>query len=286
METQKQDILAIVQARRAAIAAEQARELNTRINAENTQQIADFPQKAREVYKEGNSEIGKHCSRSSEEPSEFVFQTSSEKKSATPEQPSQPNAAATEGLIENHFDYGGDATTVTSRTETYSGISVQHVITKAGIKVSITLQSYEDAELGAQVQVTAELKRSDRLRELKPYDGDDDWFAEVYAEQIEDIKLEKDKEHKKLLCIGRMHERGKRAAWYKNMLAIGKLNADNEIETLILCIEGESYQVNLTKENMSTRQLDAYHCIGFYGALKKNKAAPSIANAPRTLYKG
>lgn len=162
----------------------------------------------------------------------------------------------------------------------YTGISVQHYITDKGIKLAINLQTAEGAEHGAIQQMTAELKRYERLHEVKGrLDVDDAWFNRHLEQTTADIKTSGNR----AICLGRPHAHRKRAAWFVNTFVVGVL-AGNTITSVILNIEGEEFSIELDQE-LSEQQIKFYRSTGLYGHIKKGKAgAPRISDIPYTKF--
>jgi hypothetical protein len=177
-----------------------------------------------------------------------------------------------------------DAVVLTALARTsscsYSGISVQHYITKTGIKLAISLQVPEAASAGGVQQMTAELKRYDRLHQIKGRaDVDSDWFNEHLETTIQAIRDSKNHN----ICLGRPHEHRKRAAWFVNSFVVGVLDG-NRIISVIINIEGEEYEIHLNQE-LTNHQAKFYHSTGLYGEIKKGKVgAPRIKDIPFTKF--
>jgi len=166
----------------------------------------------------------------------------------------------------------------TTSSRGFTGISLQHSKTTKGVKVMINLQTAAQARSGDITTLTAELKRWDRLRELKPYDADSDEFAQVYADSLVELKDMKP-EARKHYCIGRIHDRGSRSEWYPDMFMIAVLDDAGSVRTAYLNIDGEEYEVTLDAE-LSERQQRVFHSTGIYGELKNNRPVPRLSTAP------
>jgi hypothetical protein len=173
-----------------------------------------------------------------------------------------------------------DATTC---SRTYTGISIQHNKTKKGIKLSINLQTADDAYNNTIVSITAELKRSDRLREIKEYQFDSDSFKAFVKTTLDDI-MGIPRELRQHIAAGRAHERGQRSGWYQDVFVTTELDANNVVKTVYLNLNGEEYQIEMDKE-LSTSQATMYHSSGIYGELKLVQMAPTLAGARRTQIK-
>lgn len=154
----------------------------------------------------------------------------------------------------------------------YSGIEAFHCQTSKGIKLNLTLQSPEHAKLGGFVKLTAELKRQSRFREIKEYDGDDDYFREFVKEAIETLR-----EDTIEWCIGRAHARGKRSEWFANILVIGRIE-HNVIQQVKVCLDDEFYEIDLDLE-LNDNQRQYFHSGGRYGSIQTRKKVPRLSTA-------
>jgi hypothetical protein len=163
----------------------------------------------------------------------------------------------------------------------FSGITAQHSKTDRGIKVMINFQTLEDAEFGAVVQATAELKRVDRIRELKPYEGDSEEFAKWFEETKQSIR-ELGKEERSCIAVGRVHERSKRAAWYTDVFVVAVIIND-VVQELVVYYDMQEYHINMD-QSMSAQQQLYFLSSGVYGVVKSKKKAPSLADAERVLF--
>lgn len=237
------------------------RELTSRETNENATLTREV-YKEKKIKREKESSRGDHEERGSFLPSAPVGQ----------EQP----VASLQG--EGPMDSGNESAThenFTSRA--YTGISVYHNITSKGIKLNITLQTPEDAEFGACLEITAELKQKSRFYEIKDYDGDDEEYKEFVRELIDHYRKDPDQ-----WAIGRVHERGKRDKWYGNTIVVGKLD-DGIVTDAILFLECERYDVGLNLA-LNPNQLKYYHTGGLFGNLRSIKAVPRLATAERKRF--
>jgi hypothetical protein len=243
----------------------------------SSRENAHFSPLPREVYKEENNKRINYISRSSEEthPLEVSGETyllasgTSDHdfvSTSLGEETSKPQDAFVSKITPPRE--------LTSRT--FTGISAQHNKSKKGVKISITLQTKDDAEQGLVKTLTAELKRHDRIRELKPYEFDTEFFADFYQQAKESIKAEEDPEYRRSVCMGRLHERGKRSAWVANMIVVGMLDANDIITAIKFFYNEELYEIKLDTE-LSERQLQSYHSGGLYGNLRSIIQAPTLA---------
>lgn len=162
----------------------------------------------------------------------------------------------------------------------YTGISVQHARTRKGVKLSITLQTADAADLGLCALATAELKRYDRLREVTARDDDSDHFAQYLKTTVEQIRDSQNT----CACIGRIHERGKRSTWLHDALVVGILQDDSVVQAL-LYLEGEEYLIDLGLE-LSSRQHTHYRSAGIYGHIVNAARAPRLSDLPLTRFGG
>ena len=92
------------------------------------------------------------------------------------------------------------ARTITPRI--FSGISAHHSKTPKGVKLHMTFQDEADASNGVGVNLTAELKRKDRFREIKEYSEYEPYFKEFVTHAIKEYGSMKAN-----YAIGRVHER-------------------------------------------------------------------------------
>jgi hypothetical protein len=253
------------------------------------QQLADnvfFTPQAREVYKEEKKERSNYSSRSDEE---LIHQESLRDSSLAGQSPLRTTATppVTSSHLLADIDLQGEGVSVmpnaTTCSRIYTGISIQHNKTKKGIKLSINLQTADDAYNNNIVSITAELKRSDRLREIKEYQYDTDNFKAFVRSTLDDI-MSIPKELRQHIAAGRAHERGQRSGWYQDVFVTAELDDYNVIRTVYLNLNGEEYQIDMNKE-LSTSQATMYHSTGIYGELKLVQMAPTLFGARRTQIK-
>lgn len=162
----------------------------------------------------------------------------------------------------------------------WSGISVHHVKTKKGVKIGISLQMLDWVSEGRILPITAELKRYDRLREIK-HSADDD---QDFVEYLDGVKNHLHQSKSKNACLGRAHQRGARKRWIKNTLVLAYMS-DHVVKRLYLYIEGEQIEISLDQE-MSERQQQTYHSTGYHGKIVLKKKSPSIFDMPTVQYGG
>jgi hypothetical protein len=173
------------------------------------------------------------------------------------------------------------AASTSSRTLT--GITAQHARTARGIKVSLNIQEATDVATGAYSKITAELKRHDRLRELKAYSGDSTAFAQHYTNTITEIKELKPEQGQKF-AIGRAHARGSRSAWIANVMVLGELDEQDQLTKIYFYYNNEEYVIDFDQE-LSPKQKELYYCSGVYGELKRAQAAPTLQSIKKDIWK-
>lgn len=171
---------------------------------------------------------------------------------------------------------GEDDADTRTTSRVFTGITAQQAISKT-LKVFITLQTAAMAELGGVIKLTAELKRPKRIYELKPCEGDTDEFASDF-EQIKSMILSMSLVEREGICLGRLHDCGKRDLWFANMCLLGKYNTDDVLETVTVYVDNEEYQIDMTLP-LSPSQASYYKCSGIYGSITKNKTHPTWQSA-------
>lgn len=230
--------------------------------------------KPREVYKEKKIKRVKDISRN---PCEEKVE--GEKPSASVGGQTAGSGVSPEGKIESQQAERGVDTAARENTTSraFPGISAYHCKTRTGVKININLQNREDAAQGIFLEVTAELKRRDRFRELREYEGDNDTFK-IFARQCVD--------HYRSLpgdwCIGRAHQRGQRDMWYTDFLVIGRMEQDIVTQVQIW-IDDDCYDIPLDI-TLNANQIRYYHTGGILGSLRSSKTAPSIHTAKRRAF--
>ena len=152
----------------------------------------------------------------------------------------------------------------------YSCVMVQHCKTAKGVKLAITLQTPELKRL----RVTAELKRYDRLREVKARLEDSTKFNLFFEDTKQAIYAAKNKS----VCMGRLHARGKRSAWYRDTLAVAVVNDLGVVDHVIININHEEYCVELNGQ-LTDLQSKIYRATGQIGTLQSSRAVPRIEDA-------
>ena len=173
----------------------------------------------------------------------------------------------------------GNVITPASCSSRYSGISVQHCRTRKGVKLAITLQQPSEAASGACLRLTAELKRYDRLHEVRARPEDGEWFHQLLTQTQQDIRSSANRS----ACLGRIHDRGRRSEWFLDSLVVGFLQ-DDCIRRVLLNLEGEEYIIELDQE-LSPRQQELYHSTCIQGHISKGREAQRrLATAQRVAF--
>ena len=225
----------------------------------------------REVLKEKKNKRNNYFSRSSEE---SVSLEVSEETYLLASGPSDDDFVSERPLGQTAFDSISPAPRELS-SRVFTAISAQHNHTAKGIKVSVTLQTAEDAELGLVKLLTAELKRWDRIRELKPYEHDTDFFAEFYKKSLEDIRTDTAPSVRSRVCVGRLHTRGRRSAWMADMIIVGWLSDLDTLERVLFYYGTEEYDIAMDMP-LSPRQSDIYRSAGLWGQIKTAQVRPTL----------
>jgi hypothetical protein len=211
----------------------------------------------REVCKDIKIKRNKHSSRVQDDEDGDVSKDLLA-SAASPQKPLE------ESLCQKAF---GNVITPVRTTSRYSGVSVQHCRTRKGVKLSITLQQPDEVELGACLRLTAELKRYDRLHEVKARPEDSEWFGDLLHNTQADIRASQDR----TACLGRIHDRGQRSEWFLDSLVVGFMDGP-VVRRVWLNLEGEEYILELDQE-LSDRQQELYHSTRIQGHISKGRAA-------------
>ena len=221
----------------------------------------------REQFNNQITEELKHRSRQSEDQNALASPTSS-----TGVDPRKPQS----GLV--------SMTQPASLSSRISAIQACQSKTARGIKLMLSIQTTADAVQGEYVNVTAELKRQSRLRELKPYLPDDWEFSELF-QKIRDGLQSLGPEAGKPYVMGRMHVRGARGHWLKNMMAVGELNTSDVLQSVCLYLGKEIIDISMAQDNLTTRQSEVYVCAGTYGQLRIVTQAQGLDDLPRRQFR-
>jgi hypothetical protein len=166
----------------------------------------------------------------------------------------------------------------------YTGIAVQQPRARAdsrkpGLKLAISLQTESMATKGQLFLLTAELKRYDRLREIKSKLDDSSAFAQVLEQAKQEIHAERDR----AMCMGRIHLRGKRSAWIPNALVIARTDT-NTIQQVILILDDEEYIIALD-QTITEAQQPLYLAAGIAGSIAHpNSHSASLAELIREKF--
>jgi hypothetical protein len=230
----------------------------------------------REVYKEENTKIQNYTSRLDREDVDGV-KVSSETCLLAQRQASVPVATSIEVVplagtscqergVSNHGPR--------EHISRYSGISVQHVRTDKGVKIAITLQKPEWQSEGACQMATAELKRYDRLREIKARADD----SEHFAEYLKNAKMDLQEAANRDVCMGRLHQRGRRSQWLYDTLIIAFFSGDR-MERVMLYLEGEEHIIEMDQE-LSESQQKFYLAQGRMGDIVSAQRVPRLDDLP------
>lgn len=269
--TTREDILELIRSRE--------RELTSRETTEITTDSAYFFSNPREVCKEKKIKTYNHFSRDGEEKQGICASHSLEEGTSFPEVSPEGTRASEEVKDEEGVMLSPPATT---SSRDFSGITAQHCRTRTGIKLAITVQYAAEADCGAFIELTAELKRSDRIRELKAYEHDDEGFAELYQAAKDKIAQEKNSAVKRASCMGRVHARGRRAEWVPNFFVMGVLNDQDIVESIVIYADS-AYEIKLDAP-LSRRQEELYHNNGIYGTIRRAKKVPTLVNMTRKYF--
>lgn len=263
METTKKHILDLLN----------ARELQTA-------KSSFLPQNPREVLKEEKTKRLNYVSRSESEETGCV--KVSDETCLLASTSSTPRALVSQEIsLESETSSPGEEALSISSSRGFTGISLQHSRPrkgKGGVKVMVNLQSPEQAQQGDVTLLTAELKRWDRLRELRDYEPDSEEFAELWTETIQTLKS-MPAQQRRSWVLGRLHDRGSRSEWYPDMMLLGRLDDQDQLIECLLNINGEEYQIAMTA-SMSDKQLKSYYTSGIHGVLRNNRPVPSLKTAP------
>lgn len=238
---------------------------------------------SREVYKEEKTKKQNYASRLDREDADGV-EVSNETCLLAQRSASDPLAVASGKVslesVTSSLGESGNVITPRELTSRYSGISVQHVRTEKGVKVAVTLQKPEWATTGACQLATAELKRYDRMREVKARADD----SEHFTNYLNQTKITLQEAGLRQVCMGRLHQRGKRSAWLYDTLIVAFFK-DECMERVMLYLEGEEYVIELDHE-LSDAQRKYYLNQGIHGAIASAKAVPRLDDLPLVRFGG
>jgi len=251
------------------------------------QSSRELTSRSREVYKEEKIEIQNYASRNycvdeigvevSTRPALEPVAVATELRAVT----SSPLPLESEtSSPEDQGAERGNVICPRELTSRYSGISVQHVKTEKGVKIAITLQRSEWVNSGTCQLATAELKRYDRMREIKARADDSDHFAKY----LENAKLQLHEAKNRSVCMGRLHQRRRRSAWLYDTLIIAFFE-ENQMARVMLYLEGEEYVIEMN-HILSETQARFYHNQGIHGSIQSAKAVPRLDDLPLVKFGG
>lgn len=236
----------------------------------------------REVYNNKNIEIQNYSSRDND--ADVNGDKVSVRPASCPETDVSKQAA-----LDSVFDpltssvsqqaLGNDITPART-TSRYSGIIVQQVRTERGIKVAITLQKPQWQSEGAVQLATAELKRYDRMREIKARVDDSEHFNQYLTATKQTLQTEQNKN----ACIGRLHQRAKRSKWIYDTLVVGFIE-NNRVARVLLYLEGDEYVIELG-ETMNKNQQQYYVSQGIHGDVINATHTPKLDDLPLVKFGG
>lgn len=175
---------------------------------------------------------------------------------------------------------GGSVISPRDVTSRYSGITVQHARTTKGVKLAVTLQQPTWTTQGVCQLATAELKRYDRMREVRAREHDSDDFANYLHAVKQQLQAAEDR----TVCVGRLHQRGRRSAWLYDTLVVARLEA-NLVTSVMLYLEGEE-QVIMMDTALTDLQQQYYHTQGRWGQVVSAQRAPRLDDLPLTRFGG
>lgn len=241
----------------------------------------------REVYKEEKKEIQNYSSRLDRE-DVIGEKVSGETCLVAQRQASEPLALTSsrislESVTSSPRSQGAEEGNVISPRELttrYSGISVQHVRTPRGVKIAVTLQKTEWIDQGACQLATAELKRYDRMREVKARADDSEYFAKY----LENVKMQLQDARNHDVCIGRLHQRGRRSAWLYDTLIVAFFE-NKQMARVMVYLEGAEYVIEMD-HTLSESQQKFYHNQGIHGSIASAKAVPRLDDLPLVKFGG
>ena len=250
----------------------------------NSEQIMrELISRSREGYKEEKKEIHHNTSRLGREDA-IGIEVSKETCLLAQRQASEPVAVASGKIsLESVTSSPGESGNVISPRDIssrYSGISVQHVQTEKGVKVAVTLQQPEWTTAGICQLATAELKRYDRMREVKSRAED----SEHFAKYLESAKKDLQDAGNRSVCIGRLHQRSRRSAWLYDTLMIAFFEGKH-MKQVMLYLEGEEYVIPMDQELSDTQQ-KFYHTQGRHGSIVSAKSVPRLDDLPLVKFGG
>lgn len=269
----------------ANLLAQRSRELHVANNDKMTTFSQDHSQNhtsPREVYNNKNIEIQNYSSRENDE--DVIGDKVSVRPAFCPEAYASKQAAfdsVSDPLASPTCQKAFVSNITPARTTSrYTGIIVQQVRTERGIKVAITLQKPEWQSQGAVQLATAELKRYDRLREVKARPDDSESFNQYLTATKQTLQAERNQN----ACLGRLHQRAKRSKWLYDTLVVGFLE-NNQIARVLLYLEGEEYVIELS-DTMNKNQTEYYISQGIEGTIINTTHTPRLDDLPLVKFGG
>ena len=251
-----------------------------------TSKPRELTSRSREVYKEVNTKIQKYTSRSNCEDVDGLkvsLRPALEQEAVASHPVALTSSQEPLDQVSRQEVKGESGIVIATRelTSRYSGISVQHVNTAKGIKIAVTLQRPDEAPYGDVLLLTAELKRYDRLREIKSRIDDD---TQHFAEYLSNVKSQLQQAKNKNVAMGRLHQRGKRAAWLEDSLVVAFFD-NKRIARVMLYLATEEVVIELDQP-LSQNQQKYYLGLGYQGVVKKGRDVPTFDSLPRTKFGG
>jgi hypothetical protein len=232
----------------------------------------------REVYKDKKIKIKNYPSRDSREDDDG-FKVSGETCLLAQRQASVPEAV--DSVIEPDQGQGAFGNVIApprEHTSRWSGIAVQHVRTDRGIKLAIAFQRPEWQAQGLCQLATAELKRADRLREIRARPEDSPQFAAYLAQTRQELQQQRRTD----VCMGRLHQRGRRSQWIYDTLVVASM-MDQQMQQVLLYLEGEEFVIDL-EATVSPAQATYYWSQGRWGQIHSGTRIPRLSDLPLTKF--
>jgi hypothetical protein len=127
---------------------------------------------------------------------------------------------------------------------------------------------------------TAELKRYDRMREVKARPDDSEHFAQYLHMAKQQLQEAQNRE----VCIGRLHQRSRRSAWLYDTLIVAFFEEEKMVRVM-LYLEGEEYVIEMDHA-LSESQTKFYHNQGIHGSIASAKSIPRLDDLPLVQFGG
>lgn len=237
----------------------------------------ELTSREREVYKEKKKEIQKDSSRMTGEDDdwgEVSARPAFGQEAIASSPPAVDFVSSPLGSGTACQEESGNVISPRELTSRYSGITVQHVRTDRGVKVAITLQQPEWRTAGAVQMATAELKRYERMREIRATADD----SAEFAQYLENTKTQLQESKNRSACMGRLHVRGRRSQWLLDTLIVAVFD-DTVMSTVMLYLEGEEFLIEMNHP-LSPNQEKYYHTAGIHGQIQSAQKAPRLSDLP------